>query len=166
VVFGVRLPRALTAAVISKALRTSEANTGLSVAMRGLFAARAAVLAAVTAIDANIRQLVRATAAFRRLVSNDHPRCRLAHRTCLHGRNWRSQPLQGLRDIGAYLGLVPRRYQSGEVNYTSSISKCGDRRVCTLLYEAANVMLTRYKPTLKLTDWAWAELCSYCNLPL
>ena len=46
------------------------------------------------------------------------------------------------RDIGAYLGLVPRRYQSGEVDYTGGISKCGDRRVRTLLYEAANVMLT------------------------
>ena len=42
------------------------------------------------------------------------------------------------RDIGAYLGLVPRRYQSGEVDYTRSISKCGDRRVRTPLYEAAN----------------------------
>src|ERR1700677_861084 len=46
------------------------------------------------------------------------------------------------RDIGAYLGLVPRRYQSGEVDYVGGISKCGDRRVRTLLYEAANVMLT------------------------
>src|ERR1700687_3871877 len=52
------------------------------------------------------------------------------------------------RDIGAYLGLVPRRYQSGEVDYVGSISKCGDRRVRTLLYEAANVMLTRYKGPL------------------
>ena len=60
------------------------------------------------------------------------------------------------RDIGAYLGLVPRRYQSGEVDYTGSISKCGDRRVRTLLYEAANVMLTRYKGPLKLKDWAFA----------
>src|SRR5437879_1925646 len=49
------------------------------------------------------------------------------------------------RDIGAYLGLVPRRHQSGEIDYSGSISKCGDRRVRTLLYEAANVMLTRYK---------------------
>jgi len=49
------------------------------------------------------------------------------------------------RDIGAYLGLVPRCYQSGEIDYTGSISKCGDRRIRTLLYEAANVMLTRYK---------------------
>jgi transposase len=61
-----------------------------------------------------------------------------------------------LANIGAYLGLVPRRYQSGEVDYTGSISKCGDRRVRTLLYEAANVMLTRYKGSLKLKDWAIA----------
>ena len=60
------------------------------------------------------------------------------------------------RDIGAYLGLVPRRYQSGEVDYTGSISKCGDRRLRTLLYEAANVMLTRYRGALKLKDWALA----------
>ena len=44
------------------------------------------------------------------------------------------------RDVGAYLGLVPRRYQSGEIGYTGSISKCGDARLRTLLYEAANVM--------------------------
>jgi hypothetical protein len=60
------------------------------------------------------------------------------------------------RDIGAYLGLVPRRHQSGEVDYIGSISKCGDRRIRTLLYEAANVMLTRHKGQLKLKDWAFA----------
>src|SRR5208283_1772834 len=60
------------------------------------------------------------------------------------------------RDIGAYFGLVPRRYLSGEVDYTGSISKCGDRRVRTLLYEAANVLLTRFKGPLKLKDWAFA----------
>ena len=60
------------------------------------------------------------------------------------------------RDVGAYLGLVPRRHQSGEVDYTGGISKCGDRRVRTLLYEAANVMLTRDKGQLKLKDWAFA----------
>jgi len=35
------------------------------------------------------------------------------------------------RDIGAYFGLVPRRYQSGEVDYVGSISKCGDGWVRT-----------------------------------
>jgi transposase len=62
------------------------------------------------------------------------------------------------RDVGAYLAIVPKRYQSGEVDYLylGGISKCGDRQVRTLLYEAANVMLTRYKGQLKLRDWAFA----------
>jgi transposase len=42
-----------------------------------------------------------------------------------------------------------RRWPSG------GISKCGYRWVRTLLYEAANVMLTR-KRQLKLKDWAFA----------
>ena len=38
------------------------------------------------------------------------------------------------------------------------ISKCGDRRMRTLLYEVANVMLTRYKGQLKVKlDWAVAS---------
>src|ERR1700732_4593165 len=53
-----------------------------------------------------------------------------------------------------HLGLVPRRYQSGEIDYTGSISKCGDGRLRTLLYEAANVMLTRYRGSLALKNWA------------
>jgi transposase len=56
--------------------------------------------------------------------------------------------------VGVYLGLVPRRYQSGEIDYTGSISKCGDGRLRTLLYEAANVMLTRYSGSLALKIWA------------
>ena len=86
------------------------------------------------------------------------PMLRLPQRPC--------PSLQGIRDIGAYLGLVPRRYESGEVDYTDSISKCSDRRVWTLLYEAANVILTHYKPALKLKDWAWAEQRWYRNLSL
>ena len=49
---------------------------------------------------------------------------------------------------------MPRRWKSGEIDYTGSISKCGDRRVRTLLYEAANVILTRYGGDLALKDWA------------
>ena len=53
--------------------------------------------------------------------------------------------------------MVPRRYQSGEADYTGGISKCGDRRGAShSCIEAANVMLTRYKGQLKLKDWAFA----------
>ena len=153
-VFGVRLPRALSAAFIDQALRASDGIPGLSAAMRGLVAARAAVLAAIVAIDADIRRMVSGSDACRRLMAipGVGQLTALAFTAAVDdpGRFRRS------RDIGAYLGLVPRRHQSGEIDYTGSISKCGDRRVRTLLYEAANVMLTRYKGPLKLKEWAFA----------
>ena len=62
----------------------------------------------------------------------------------------------GPETSATYFGLVPKRYQSGELDYTGGISKCGDGRVRTLLYEAANVMLTRYKGQLQLKDQAFA----------
>jgi transposase len=144
----------LTAAFVRQALRASEGIPGLSAAMRGLVAARTAVLGAVVAIDADIRKMVRASEACRRLMSIPG----VGQLTALAFTAAVDDPsrFRRSRDIGAYLGLVPRRYQSGEVDYTGSISKCGDRRMRTLLYEAANVMLTRYKGSLKLKDWAFA----------
>jgi transposase len=134
VVFGVRLPRALSSNFIKQALQAGEGIPGLSAAMRGLVAARAAALAAVAAIDGDIRGMVKASDACRRLMSipGVGQLTALAFTAAVDG----PKRFRRSRDIGAYLGLVPRRYQSGEVDYTGGISKCGDRRVRTLLYEA------------------------------
>ena len=51
---------------------------------------------------------------------------------------------------------MPRRDQSGEFDHTGHISKVGDRRVRSLLHEAANVVLTRTKGELKLKSRALA----------
>src|ERR1700747_1512004 len=126
IVFGIRLPRALTAAFIDQALKASEGIAGLSVAMRGLIAARTAVMTAVAGIDADIRRLTRASAACRRLMTIPG----VGQLTALAFVAAIDDPsrIRRSRDVGAYLGLVPRRYQSGEVDYVGSISKCGDRR--------------------------------------
>src|ERR1700704_5262027 len=152
VVFGVRLPRSLSSAFIAKALQASEGIDGLSAAMRGLVAARAAVLSAIAAIDADMKKLVRASDACRRLMTIPG----VGHFTALAFAAAVDDPerFRWSRDLGAYPGLVPRRYQSGEIDYTGSISKCGDGRLRTLLYEAANVMLTRYRGSLALKNWA------------
>src|ERR1700758_4139155 len=154
VVFGVRLPRALTAAFIDQALKASEGVAGLSAAMRGLIGARTAVMSAVAAIDADMRRMTSASEACRRLMTIPG----VGQLTALAFVAAIDDPsrIRRSRDVGAYLGLVPKRYQSGEVDYIGGISKCGDRRMRTLLYEAANVMLTRYKGPLKLKDWALA----------
>jgi transposase len=58
------------------------------------------------------------------------------------------------RDVGPHFGLTPRKYQSGELDVTGSISKVGDRMVRTALYEAASVMLTRTVRMSPLKSWA------------
>ena len=60
------------------------------------------------------------------------------------------------RDVGPHFGLTPRKYQSGELDVTGSISKVGDRMVRTALYEAASVMLTRTVRMSSLKSWAMA----------
>lgn len=60
------------------------------------------------------------------------------------------------QDVGAYLGLTPRRYQSGEVDINGRISKCGDRLTRKLLFEAANAMLSRCSRPMALRDWGAA----------
>ncbi len=57
--------------------------------------------------------------------------------------------------VGAHFGLTPKRYQSGEVDYTGRISKIGDGSVRTVLYEAAHIMLTKpVKGCSGLKSWA------------
>ena len=60
------------------------------------------------------------------------------------------------RSVGAHMGLTPRQYQSGDVDRSGRISKCGDMLARTLLYEAAVVLLTRVKRASGLKDWAQA----------
>ena len=64
------------------------------------------------------------------------------------------------RDVGPHFGLTPRKYQSGELDVTGSISKVGDRMVRTALYEAASVMLTR---TVRFSRFQ--ELVGKLNFP-
>jgi transposase len=57
------------------------------------------------------------------------------------------------RSVGAYLGLTPRHYQSGEMDITGRISKCGDALVRSYLFEAATVLLTRMEKWSALKAW-------------
>ncbi len=54
-------------------------------------------------------------------------------------------------EVGAYFGLTPSKYASGETDYTGHITKCGDKAVRALLCEAANALLTR------VSRWSWVK---------
>jgi transposase len=56
--------------------------------------------------------------------------------------------------VGAYVGLTPKKHQSGESDRTGRISKIGDAGLRTALYQAAHVMLVRPVKGSHLKSWA------------
>ena len=53
--------------------------------------------------------------------------------------------------VGAVLGLTPSKCQSGEIDRTGAISRCGDEMMRAVLYEAAQSML------VVSTKWSWLK---------
>jgi transposase len=64
---------------------------------------------------------------------------------------------------GAYLGLTPRRYESGEVSRNGRISKHGNKLTRKHLYEAATTLLTRTTRFSRLKAWGLrlAKACGF-----
>jgi transposase len=59
------------------------------------------------------------------------------------------------KQVGAYFGLTPTKYQSGETDIDGRISKIGDASVRANLYEAAHIILTKpLKGCRALKSWA------------
>jgi hypothetical protein len=58
--------------------------------------------------------------------------------------------------VGAYFGMTPPRYQSGEVDQAGRVSKWGDGMVRGLLYEAAKVLLSRSAKPSDVQVWGHA----------
>lgn len=58
------------------------------------------------------------------------------------------------RLVAAVFGLTPRIHSSGEMEQIGRITKSGDTMVRAMLYEAANVMMTRCRADNWLKTWA------------
>ena len=57
------------------------------------------------------------------------------------------------RSVGAYLGLTPRRHQSGEIDRNAGVSKRGDKLLRAYLFEAAAALLVRVQRGSALKAW-------------
>jgi transposase len=55
------------------------------------------------------------------------------------------------KSVGAVFGLTCAKYQSGEIDRTGAISRCGDEMMRSMLYEAAQSML------FHSTRWSWLK---------
>jgi len=116
-----------------------------------LMAVHDAIAAQAASYDAQIKALTRSDQIVRGLmtVPGVGPVTALAFKSTVDdpGR------FKSAGDVGAYLGLTPRRYQSGEMDRTGRISKRGDRLTRSYLYEAANVLLKVVRRGSPLKSW-------------
>ena len=115
----------------------------------------------LTIIAAMTRELAQLTKHVLEIV-RDEPVCRrlmgvpgVGPLTALTFRATIDQPerFRHSRDVGAHLGLTPKRYQSGETNVQGGISRCGDEFARTALYEAAHSLLIRSRKWSTLRAW-------------
>ena len=151
---GLKLPK-LRRRFPDRVAATVEDRPELRLIMQPLLHVRAGLVRALAELDHQLSRVVRTDAHCRRLMSVPGVGAVTAFAfvaTVDDPTRFRSS-----RAIGAYLGLTPRRYQSGERDVSGRISKRGDRTMRTLLYEAAMSLMTRVRPAAGGPLQAWAR---------
>jgi transposase len=130
------------------------ARTDLALIVRPMLVVWRQLREQIAAFDKAIRMLVKSNSACRLLMSvpGIGVLSALAYVSTVEDPARFAQS----RSVGAHLGLTPRQYQSGEIDRSGRISRCGDSLARTLLYEAAVVILSRLKRASGLKDWAGA----------
>jgi transposase len=117
-----------------------------------MLATRAAVIAQLDILHRTVLGIVKGDPICRRLmtVPGVGPITSLAFKSAVDV----PERFRSSEALGAYFGLTPRKYASGETDRNGRITKCGDRQVRALLCEAANVLMTRVARWSSLKRWA------------
>ena len=152
--FGLRLGKGAGRNFARRTRAATSEVAGLAPAIEALLGVHASLLEAITSLDREMRREAREREVCGRFMAipGVGVQTALAFTAALDA----PERFKRSRDVGAYLGLVPRRHQSGEIAYTGRITKRGDGTVRRLLYDAANSILTRFKGTMALKSWALA----------
>jgi transposase len=119
-----------------------------------LMQARRDILARIAALDSRIRAVAKRHATVRLLMTAPGvgPITAMAVVAAFDD----ASRFRRSSSAGAYLGLTPRRYESGEISRNGRVSKRGDRFTRKCLFEAANAIFCRNLGGPRLRDWARA----------
>jgi transposase len=150
--FGLRLPRALRGRWDAGVRDAIAGHPALLCIMEPLLVARGALREQLILIDKRVRDVAKADQVCRRLMTAPGVGAIVA----LTFRAAVDQPdrFRSSKQIGACFGLTPRKYQSGETDRDGAISRAGDASVRVVLFEAANVIMTRVAKWSKIKAWA------------
>lgn len=149
--FGIRLGRVGPGGFAGRVKERLAARDDLMALVAPMLTMRTALLAQVRIYEREIKRQAAADPVCRRLMTAPGVGSitAFAFKATVH------QPERFARsaDVPAAFGLVPRIDQSGEYEHIGSISKTGDVMMRSLLFEAANALLTRTRKSFALKRW-------------
>jgi len=150
-VFGLKAGPVTKAAYDARIRELVDGDEELQAYIFPMLVVRHELLVQTAKLEKLILENVRDDEVCRRLMTipGVGPLTALAYKTFVD----RPQRFRRSKAVGAAVGLTPKKYASGEVDYDGHITKCGDAFLRHHLFEAAQVMLTMSKKPSALKAW-------------
>lgn len=151
--FGLKVGKTTERSFAARIEELTKGHAGLASIAKALLAVHAVLLREFKELDKQVLQLAKAQPQARLLMTTPSvgPIVALTYANAIDdpGRFTSSKA------AGAHFGLTPKKYQSGQTDYTGRITKIGDASVREALYQAAHIMLTKpIKNCTELKSWA------------
>ncbi|HMK78584.1 MAG TPA: IS110 family transposase [Xanthobacteraceae bacterium] len=151
--FGLKVGKTNKTGFAGRIEELVQGHPSLEMIARALLRARAVLLAEFRGFEKQVRQTSRLHAQARLLMSTPAvgPVISLTYACAIDD----PARFTSCKQAGPHFGLTPKKYQSGETDYSGRISKIGDASVREALYEAAHIILTKpIRGCAELKSWA------------
>jgi transposase len=151
--FGLKVGKTTARSFAGRIQELVKGHPQLEAVSEALLSVRIVLLREFNAFEKRVRAMSRLNARARLLMSTPAvgPIVALTYASAIDD----PARFKSSKQAGSHFGLTPKRYQSGETDYSGRISKIGDASVREALYQAAHVMLTKpVKGCSQLKSWA------------
>jgi transposase len=149
--FGLKVGKVGAAGYETRVRELIDGDAELTAWLEPLLQARRHLIEQFKVLEKTILDYVKNDDVCRRLMTipGVGPLTALAFKTSID----RPERFAKAASVGAALGLTPRKYASGQIDYDGRITKCGDALARTHLYEAAKVLLSRVTKWSAIKVW-------------
>jgi len=151
--FGLKVGKTTGRSFAGRIQELVKGHPRLEVIGEALLSVRTVLLREFNAFEKRVRAMARSDARTKLLMSTPAvgPIVALTYASAIDDPT----RFKSSKQTGPHFGLTPKKYQSGETDYSGRISKIGDAAVREALYQAAHVMLTKpVKGCTQLKSWA------------
>ena len=149
--FGLKTGKVTTATYDARIRALTAEDEELALYVEPLLEARRHMLEQFRRLEKAVLDIVKHDDVSRRLMTipGVGPLTALAFRTSID----RPERFGKSSNVGVAMGLTPRKYASGQIDYDGRITKCGDPLARSHLYEAAKVLMSRVTKPSALKAW-------------